>query len=457
MGDHKKMRLPVKIKGVIKGFMENKIFLLLIFFLITTNISFGQKKQDQYKVLDDKIKILPDEFSKNIQVFNVDISNFPEINLILKVSPNYLFRVKDKNLRLFQNGKPQKILSVDKATYKNKIPVDIILVMDKTGSMIDYIDKVKANIQNFIKSLVMKGIDYRIGVVTFSDVVDSVYEFSGNIEELERNLKDIKSKGGNDKNENALEALYSAYEFSFRPEAKKLIMLFTDALFHYRGFTGDGQTNLTLEEVIDLLKQKNVATYTIVPLIYDQYKYLSRMTGGKTYNLVDNFSSMLETFSDEISQFYTLKYLYKEDYLNDSIRIDLFDQPKNEYIVSRKVSFLDINKVMIISNDILFDFNRSDIKPVYYKNLKNLTRFLKLRNSIKISINGHTDNIGSDSYNLGLSLERANSVMKFLISSGISYERLTVNGYGKSRPIAPNDTEQGRQLNRRIEIVITEK
>lgn len=436
---------------------EKKIFFILIFFLITANLSFGQKKSDQYRVLDDKVKILPDEFSKNIQVFNVDISNFPEINVILKVSPNYLFRVKDKNLRLYQNGKLQKILSVDKATYKNKIPVDIVLVMDKTGSMIDYIDKVKANIQNFIKSLVMKGIDYRIGLVTFSDVVDSVYEFSGNLEELERNLKDIKSKGGNDKNENALEALYSAYEFSFRPEAKKLIMLFTDALFHYRGYSGDGQTNLTLDEVIDLLKQKNIATYTIVPLIYDQYKRLSRMTGGKTYNLVDNFTSMLETFSDEISQFYTLKYLYNEGYLNDSIRIDLFDQPKNEYIVSKKVSFLDINKVMIISNDILFDFNRSDIKPVYYKNLKNLTKFLKLRNSIKISINGHTDNIGSDSYNLGLSLERANSVMKFLISSGISYERLTVNGYGKSRPIAPNDTEQGRQLNRRIEIVITEK
>ena len=418
---------------------------------------FSQKKTEPFKVLDDKIKIVPDEFSRNIQVFNVDISNFPEINLILKVSPNYLFRVKDKNLKLFQNGKPMPILSVDKATYRNKIPVDIILVMDKTGSMIDYIDKVKANIQNFIKSLVMKGIDYRIGVVTFSDEVDSIYEFSGNIEELERNLKDIKSKGGGDKNENALEALHAAYLYKFRPEAKKLIMLFTDALFHYRGSNGDGKTDLTLDEVIEILRQKNISTFTIVPLIYEQYKQLSRMTGGKTYNLVDNFTSMLETFSDEISQFYTLKYLYKEDFISDSIRVDVFDQPKNEYIISRKVSFLDINKVMIISNDILFDFNKSEIKPQYYKNLKNLTKFLKLRNSIEISINGHTDNIGSDHYNLGLSLDRANSVMAFLVKNGISSNRLSVNGYGKTRPISPNDTEEGRQLNRRIEIVVTNK
>jgi len=443
------------LKLVMKRF--NVIIFILLIQFIDCSISFSQRKSDQFKVLDDKIRILPDEFSKNIQIFNVDISNFPEINLILKVSPNYLFRVKDKNLKLYQNGKIQNIISVDKATYKNKIPVDIILVMDKTGSMIDYIDKVKANIQNFIKSLVMKGIDYRIGVITFSDEVDSVYEFSGNIEEIERNLKDIRSKGGNDKNENALEALNAAYRYAFRPEAKKLVMLFTDALYHYRGFNGDGKTELTMEEVIDLLKQRNIATYTIVPLIYDQYKYLSKMTGGKTYNLVDNFNSMLETFSDEISQFYTLKYLYKEDFIDDSIRVDLFDQPKNEYIVSRKVSFLDINKVMVISNDILFDFNKSEIKPQYFKNLKNLTRFLRLRNSIKISINGHTDNIGSESYNLGLSLDRANSVMNFLIKNGISYDRLSVNGYGKSRPISPNDTEQGRQLNRRIEIIIMEK
>lgn len=450
----------IEIEKRNKTFMITKYFMIFVLLFAATNGNnklLSQKKNEQFKVLDDKIKIVPDEFSKNIQVFNVDISNFPEIDLILKVSPNYLFRVKDKNLKLYQNGKPMPIISVDKATYRNKIPVDIILVMDKTGSMIDYIDKVKANIQNFVKSLVMKGIDYRVGVVTFSDIVDSVYEFTGNIEELERNLKDIKSIGGGDKNENALEALYAAYKYSFRPDAKKLIMLFTDALFHYRGFNGDGKTDLTLDEVIEMLRQKNISTYTIVPLIYDQYKQLSRMTGGKTYNLVDNFNSMLETFSDEISQFYTLKYLYKEDFINDSMYVDVFDQPKNEYIISRKVNFLDINKVMVISNDILFDFNKSEIKPVYYKNLKNLTKFLKLRNSIEISINGHTDNIGSDSYNLGLSLARANSVMNFLIKNGISANRLSVNGYGKTHPISPNDTEEGRQLNRRIEIIITKK
>jgi len=303
----------------------------------------------------------------------------------------------------------------------------------------------------------MKGIDYKIGIVTFSDIVDSVYQFTRNIDEIEKNLASIKAIGGNDKNENALEGLNAAYNYNFRPDAKKIILIFTDALFHYKGFCGDGKTDLTLDEVINLMKKKNLSVYTIVPLIYDQYKLLSRSTGAKTYNIVDNFSSLLETFSDEISQFYTIKYLYKENFINDSIKVELFDKKRNEYLLSNTISFLDLNKMMVISNDILFDFNKSEIKPIYYKNLNNLTKFLKLRNSIEISINGHTDNIGSNEYNNKLSLDRANSVKEFLIKNGISGSRLSVYGFGKTKPIAPNDTERGRQLNRRIEIFIIKK
>ena len=134
----------------------NRIFLFLLLF-ITVTFSFGQNPQSKLYVVGDKIKLVPDEYEKNIQVFNVDISSFPEVNLIMKVSPNYLSRIKNKNLKLFQNGKEQKIISVEETTYKNKIPVDIVMVIDRTGSMIDYIDKIKLNIQNFIQNILMKG------------------------------------------------------------------------------------------------------------------------------------------------------------------------------------------------------------------------------------------------------------------------------------------------------------
>jgi outer membrane protein OmpA-like peptidoglycan-associated protein len=434
-----------------------KFFIVSFISLFFISSKLSAQHSDQVKVFNENINIVPDEFAKNIQLFNVDISNFPEISLVLKMSPNYVSRIKNKNLQVFQNGKLMPILSFGKSNYKNKIPIDIVIVFDKTGSMIDYVDKVKDNINYFISDLVKKGIDYRIGLVAFSDIVDSVYGFSDNIDNLINNIKDIKSVGGGDPNENALEALYSASKLPFRSDAKKIVMLFTDALFHYRGLKGDGQTNFTLDEIIDLLVNDDIVTYTIVPLIYDQYKRLSKATGGKTYNLVDHFNSILDSFGEDISTFYTLKYLYKEDYINDSIYIDFFDKSENKYLVSKKMSFLDVNRLLVFESDVLFDLNKSEINPKYIKNLNNLTNLLKIRNNIEVSINGHTDNTGSNNYNLRLSLERAKSVKKFLVKSGIDQRRLFVNGYGKNRPIAPNDTEEGRTLNRRIEVVINKK
>ena len=73
---------------------------------------------------------------------------------------------------------------------------------------------------------------------------------------------------------------------------------------------------------------------------------------------------------------------------------------------------------------------------------------------VKLDIQGHTDNVGTDQYNDDLSLRRAESVKKFLVSNGIDEARLTTQGFGSSQPIATNDTEEGRAENRRIEFVI---
>ena len=73
---------------------------------------------------------------------------------------------------------------------------------------------------------------------------------------------------------------------------------------------------------------------------------------------------------------------------------------------------------------------------------------------VKVEIQGHTDNIGSDRYNQKLSLQRAETVKNFLIAKGVAADRLTTVGYGKTKMIMDNKTEQGRGLNRRIELKI---
>jgi len=70
---------------------------------------------------------------------------------------------------------------------------------------------------------------------------------------------------------------------------------------------------------------------------------------------------------------------------------------------------------------------------------------------------GHTDSVGTDSYNQGLSERRANAVKDYLTAQGIKASRLTARGYGESRPVASNDTDEGRAENRRVELIVLDK
>jgi outer membrane protein OmpA-like peptidoglycan-associated protein/opacity protein-like surface antigen len=101
-----------------------------------------------------------------------------------------------------------------------------------------------------------------------------------------------------------------------------------------------------------------------------------------------------------------------------------------------------------------FDFNKATIKPESVPILYNAAEILLKNPDVKVEIQGYTDNIGSDRYNQKLSLQRAETVKNFLIAKGISANRLSTIGYGKSKTLMDNNTEQGRSLNRRIELKV---
>lgn len=101
---------------------------------------------------------------------------------------------------------------------------------------------------------------------------------------------------------------------------------------------------------------------------------------------------------------------------------------------------------------VLFDFDRYDIKPEAYPLLNEGVTILKKNARTKMEIEGHTDNVGSAEYNQRLSEKRAKAVMDYLVKNGIDPERLSDRGYGLTRPVASNDTEEGRAKNRRVEL-----
>jgi OOP family OmpA-OmpF porin len=102
-----------------------------------------------------------------------------------------------------------------------------------------------------------------------------------------------------------------------------------------------------------------------------------------------------------------------------------------------------------------FDTDKSIVKDKYRDDIKRVADFMKEHPHTKTTIEGHTDSVASDAYNQKLSERRANSVREYLIKEfGIDASRLSHKGYGESRPIATNDTEEGRQKNRRVWAVI---
>jgi outer membrane protein OmpA-like peptidoglycan-associated protein len=107
-----------------------------------------------------------------------------------------------------------------------------------------------------------------------------------------------------------------------------------------------------------------------------------------------------------------------------------------------------------VSSEISFDFGSADLKPAFMPTLKKVSEILVRYPRTVIHVVGHTDSVGSESYNMELSRHRAQSVINYFVLQDISQSRLVTVGRGESEPRASNDTEAGRQLNRRVEIYV---
>jgi outer membrane protein OmpA-like peptidoglycan-associated protein len=105
--------------------------------------------------------------------------------------------------------------------------------------------------------------------------------------------------------------------------------------------------------------------------------------------------------------------------------------------------------------DVLFDIGKYDLKPAARERLARISGILLAYPELKVEIEGHTDNIGSDEFNQALSEKRAGTVRDYLVDAGVSINSVFARGFGKTRPIADNDTAVGRKLNRRVEMIVS--
>lgn len=113
--------------------------------------------------------------------------------------------------------------------------------------------------------------------------------------------------------------------------------------------------------------------------------------------------------------------------------------------------------LVLTLSDVLFEFDKATLKPGAQRTMDKLNEFLQEYPNRTVLIEGFTDSVGSETYNLGLSQRRAEAVKDALLMRGIQSDRIMTRGYGEQYPVANNDSAAGRQLNRRVEIVLSDE
>lgn len=112
---------------------------------------------------------------------------------------------------------------------------------------------------------------------------------------------------------------------------------------------------------------------------------------------------------------------------------------------------VDASGCWVLEN-VLFDFNKAKIKPEAFASLDELVLVMEKNPILSVELQGHTDNVGSEAFNMELSMKRANAVAAYLVDRGILRNRMATTGFAFKKPVALNGTEFGRALNRRVEL-----
>ncbi len=202
-----------------------------------------------------------------------------------------------------------------------------------------------------------------------------------------------------------------------------------------KGVISDSKTYKLLEAAVELIDNSLNEVIATFKSNSTTGKYLVSLPSGKNYGIA----------------------VKKDGYLFHSENFDLKASEEFQE-VEKDIALkpIEVGQSIILKN-IFFDFDKATIRPESANELDRLIKLLTENPTLKIELGSHTDSKGSDEYNQKLSQSRSQSVVTYLIGKGIATDRLVAKGYGETVPVATNDTEAGRQENRRTEFKILSK
>ncbi len=238
-------------------------------------------------------------------ITGVDVSKYPQVVIFAIVDLpdpyNSEFKIQEDGSTFYGSLASAKSLM-------EKPSVDFVVVFDITGSMDDEIEGMKRAVKTFADNVKSEGFDYRFSLVTFKDsVVKGDYGFTSNVDEFKKWLSGLYADGGGDTPEAALDALMYAMRLSVRRDAQKVLILITDAPYHYKG-DGSGYSKYTVDDVRLMLEKRGFSLYSVSPKTRE---YTNLVKGyGKIFDIKNPrgmdgiLGEIAETFTSQIAIVY---------------------------------------------------------------------------------------------------------------------------------------------------------
>lgn len=348
---------------------------------------------------------------------------------------------------------------VEEIRNNKNVPYAIIFILDHSGSMgKKRILKLREAVKHVLYATKK---DDMVGIIKFAAKPFFEVPLSNVPKVFRKNfiVEDLEPKGIGSGT-----AMYNSLDFALRQfdtidiKYKKVLILFSDG--------GDNQSKIKIDSILKLTRQKNVEIYTIAYGYFDKnIEEIAQYSGGRFYPIISTreFPYVFKDIYTTLNNYYKVTYkpsdCYDEHFVNIKLKMpflnDVSISANGTYDKSVFTSLDPVGTIYLVN--IEFDFGKSEIKGESVNDIEMIAESLKSNPKMKVKVSGHTDDKGSDDYNMKLSLDRAKSVVGKLVEYGIERDRLDAIGYGKSRPIAPNDNDENRKRNRRTEFEIVSK
>ena len=337
----------------------------------------------------------------------------------------------------------------------DSIPYAIMLSVDFSGSMTGVMDAIAMGTELFVN---MKQPQDRIGISTFAKDYTLKVPMWKDKEIIVNKFKStfLEGQGYYSGLYDAIMKSMEAFTTEIPDTVPKVIVIFSDG--------EDNYSKTRLKMILDTAKTKGVNIFTVgFGYPNDEImRQIAQYTGGKYYRAKTK-EELVAIFLDiyrSLRNFYKISYKAPEYYGIHKVKVGL-DFSSDTVLCDGEYDTAPLGPGFDVSDGfkypIQFDFNSSVVREESMIRIDELAELMERYPKLRLEIQGHTDNIGGEEFNQKLSDARAKSVMQEMIKRGIEEKRLRARGFGMSQPVAPNDSERNRAINRRTQFVVLAK